>query len=430
MILEEETYKKFGYYSSDLSPKSKKKILAACDDCGKVRVLGKGDYRPLCKLCCHKGEKVKRICEQCGKEFEVWPSTVRIGKGKFCSRKCSQEASKKQVRRICEYCGKGFEVWPSKIRNGGGKFCSAKCKNESQKTKVKRICETCGKGFEVNPYEVKQGDGRFCSKSCARSGENNNKWKGGKVKRICEACGKEFEVYPYLINEGGGRFCSYKCMAKWRSENMKGESCPIWKPRVKCICEECGKEFEVKQSDIKNGGGKFCSNECHGKWRSEHIRGESSPTWKGGLVKRICEACSKEFEAKPSEIKKGNGRFCSIKCFSEWLSKHNRGENNPFWRGGISFEPYCEKFDEPFKEYIREKFGRICFLCPATEEENGQRLSVHHVNYDKDCLCNDNLTCQFVPLCRSCNARVNFNREEWEKKINNMLHNSLKGWYI
>ena len=39
MILEEETYRKFGYYPGDLKPKSNKKVLAMCDECEKVRVI-------------------------------------------------------------------------------------------------------------------------------------------------------------------------------------------------------------------------------------------------------------------------------------------------------------------------------------------------------------------------------------------------------
>ena len=57
MMLEEETYEKFGYYPSDLKPKSSKKILAACDDCGKIREIRKGNYHDFCRPCAQKGEK-------------------------------------------------------------------------------------------------------------------------------------------------------------------------------------------------------------------------------------------------------------------------------------------------------------------------------------------------------------------------------------
>ena len=57
MILEEETYEKFGYYPKDLKPKSHKKILAACDECGKIRELNKHNYSSLCKSCAERGKR-------------------------------------------------------------------------------------------------------------------------------------------------------------------------------------------------------------------------------------------------------------------------------------------------------------------------------------------------------------------------------------
>ena len=59
-ILEEETYKKFGYYPSDLSLYSGKKILATCDDCGKIRETSKHSYRSLCLSCANQTEERKQ----------------------------------------------------------------------------------------------------------------------------------------------------------------------------------------------------------------------------------------------------------------------------------------------------------------------------------------------------------------------------------
>ena len=86
MIDEEATFEKFGYYSTDLKPKSTKKIVAVCDDCGRVRVFRKQDYCALCRDCSYclhtgpkspnwKGGKIMRICESCGTKFPVYPRT-------------------------------------------------------------------------------------------------------------------------------------------------------------------------------------------------------------------------------------------------------------------------------------------------------------------------------------------------------------------
>jgi hypothetical protein len=57
MILEEAVFKKFGHYPSALKPYSHNPILAACDDCGKVRIASKHTYRARCRSCSKKGKK-------------------------------------------------------------------------------------------------------------------------------------------------------------------------------------------------------------------------------------------------------------------------------------------------------------------------------------------------------------------------------------
>lgn len=83
------------------------------------------------------------------------------------------------------------------------------------------------------------------------------------------------------------------------------------------------------------------------------------------------------------------------------------GNKNPNWNGGTSFEPYCTRFNEELKERIRERDNHTCQLCDA--KENGRKLSVHHVHYDKP-NCNPDL----IALCTGCNSRVNTNRDHYE----------------
>jgi G:T-mismatch repair DNA endonuclease (very short patch repair protein) len=210
MILEEETYKKFGYYPSDLKPQSGKKILAACDGCGKVREFGKSDYHTLCgscamKSCAKKGKnhpnwkggQVKRICKECGKEFETNRPAIKKGWGKFCSTKCAGVARSKL------YMGENSSNW-----KGG---------------KIKRICFECGKIFFVPKNQIKKEHGKYCSRKCvnlARSknycGKNNPSWKGGEIERICNTCGRKFGASLARIKKGGGKYCSYSCARRAR----------------------------------------------------------------------------------------------------------------------------------------------------------------------------------------------------------------------
>lgn len=104
------------------------------------------------------------------------------------------------------------------------------------------------------------------------------------------------------------------------------------------------------------------------------------------------------------------------------------------WKGGISFEPYCKKFNNAFKERVREYFGRTCTNCGRPEHENKVRsgkvwrLSVHHVNYDKQVCCNSNNP-WFVSLCISCHSLTNttYYREWWEEYFSKIIEEKYKG---
>ena len=93
---------------------------------------------------------------------------------------------------------------------------------------------------------------------------------------------------------------------------------------------------------------------------------------------------------------------------------HHCGGDAPNWQGGISNLPYCEKFDNDLKERVREFFNRCCYVCGKNEIENGRKLDIHHINYDKMVCCND-VKPLFVPLCMSCHRKTNGDRKYWEE---------------
>jgi hypothetical protein len=86
-----------------------------------------------------------------------------------------------------------------------------------------------------------------------------------------------------------------------------------------------------------------------------------------------------------------------------------RLSNNPAWRGGISFEPYPLGWNKTFKEQIRYRDGYKCQLCGCPEVECKVKLSIHHIDYNKNNLNMDNL----ISLCHNCHSKTGLNREYW-----------------
>jgi hypothetical protein len=90
-------------------------------------------------------------------------------------------------------------------------------------------------------------------------------------------------------------------------------------------------------------------------------------------------------------------------------AKERVGPKNPNWKNGISFLPYCPKFNDLLKEEIRDIFGRKCYICNKSEKENKKHLSIHHIDYNKNSICNGRRWA-FVPLCISCHLKTNGKR--------------------
>lgn len=120
---------------------------------------------------------------------------------------------------------------------------------------------------------------------------------------------------------------------------------------------------------------------------------------------------SEETMKRISEGHKGQIPWCAGKKLTEAhkrkLSQYRKGvyigEKHPNWRGGIAYLPYCPKFNNSLKEKIGIK-------------ENGKKLAIHHIHYDKP-NCNPDL----ITLCQKCNSKVNFDRDYYENYFMELL---------
>jgi len=112
--------------------------------------------------------------------------------------------------------------------------------------------------------------------------------------------------------------------------------------------------------------------------------------------------------------------------FSNYLLKHNPMKdpiiaNNPerikkislsLGGTGIPYElrEYPSIFSNDLKEKIRERDDRKCQLCGKLEYHCENKLTIHHIDYDKK----NNKECNLITLCVGCNTKVNTKRDYWE----------------
>jgi endogenous inhibitor of DNA gyrase (YacG/DUF329 family) len=251
---------------------------------------------------------------------------------------------------------------------------------------IVKHCLTCGKEFSVSNCLDKMGYGKYCSRSCFYDGLIKP-----EITRTCKHCGKGFTTTERRLKSGRGIYCSHECQYLARTH------------MVTRVCSYCGKTFLAHASEVKRDHAKFCSAKCASKDKQNRTL-------------KTCRVCGKPFEVLNSKLERHS--HCSKRCALVGRSETVKASgayaksNNPAWRGGTSYGPYCSKFNEEIKERVRDEFGRTCFLCPTTETENGQKLCVHHVDYNKSQGCKG-LKWGLIPLCRKCHAKTNHKMWYW-----------------
>ena len=231
------------------------------------------------------------------------------------------------------------------------------------KTKLQpKLCE-CGCGEYANPGY------RFIYNHHKRG---KNYWKSQEEPQLCECgCGEYAKPGNKYINGHYNRDEDY------------------WDPEPQSQLCECG------CGELAKPGKRF----IHG-----HYNKNRSPSDETRIKQKL--TAIKNWEDPERHIK---------------MSCRLLGITRDDWDGFGSV--YCELWCEELREHIRDKYNRICFICDKTEEENGQKLDVHHVDYNKDCDC-DGTECRLVPLCKSCHGKTTAgDREMWEDLIMDMLEN-------
>jgi hypothetical protein len=102
-----------------------------------------------------------------------------------------------------------------------------------------------------------------------------------------------------------------------------------------------------------------------------------------------------------------------------------KGENHPNWKGGLSFIPYCFKFNNRRRRSTRIFFGYDCLCCGKHVTENitkkGQTdLHVHHVDHDKEQGCNGR-PFNLVVMCDECHGKEQHKEQEYKEYLNKTL---------
>jgi len=198
-------------------------------------------------------------------------------------------------------------------------------------------------------------------------------------------------------------------------EERKGEKNPFY-----------GKKHtsETKEKISKNRKGKNIK-ESHWLYKKGYlVTGEKNSNY--GKNENLKGKKNPFYGKKHNETSKNKIRLFNIgKIVPEEIKEQIRkkmigtrcGDQNPAWKGGISYEPYCQSWtDKEYKESIKKRDGYKC-LNPECNKISNQ-LCLHHIDYNKKNCHPFNI----ITVCNSCNGKANKDREwhtQWYKAIIN-----------
>jgi hypothetical protein len=175
MIDNEATFEKFGYYANDLPKNSSRKIIAICDDCGKVREVKFSYYYILCIPCKYQQKNIliKNKINIKSRFKSKLKSKLNL-KPKFIKEE-DRFIPNTQIDRILTIEKFGYD--PLTLKGNLNKNICLVCKN------CKKI------RYVKYRYQYKN----LCQ-LCSVTGKNSSNWNGGTTNnKYCHLFNNEFK---------------------------------------------------------------------------------------------------------------------------------------------------------------------------------------------------------------------------------------------
>ena len=135
----------------------------------------------------------------------------------------------------------------------------------------------------------------------------------------------------------------------------------------KSYCLSCKKEFSVHAYKIKKGYGRYCSIKCFANDNYPKI-----------MVK--CKNCNREYRVPPSHPAKNRSIFCTKKCYT---AAQKKGLYPPWNKGTKTFDDkaYLKRYSPAYryklKKDVLNHYGHKCACCGETTFEF---LTLDHID--------------------------------------------------
>jgi hypothetical protein len=242
--------------------------------------------------------------------------------------------------------------------------------------------------------------------------------KKSKIIYYCKDCNKQISIHSALYGSGFCKSCINKrrihppdcqcCICKVKKGESIGKNNPMFGKKRPDLAER-NKLFRPDTKGEKNG--MFDNHNFSGEKASNYIDGRY-------LILHYCIDCGKELI-----------NYKATRCMTCASLFRMKIYGAPNYIHGHSFDPYPTEFNNKLKDIIRERDQHRCQICNKIQEDElkdlNHKLSVHHVDYNKNNCSYNNL----ISLCLKCHLKTNINRKYWEEILCPMVElNSLRIW--
>ena len=161
--------------------------------------------------------------------------------------------------------------------------------------------------------------------------------------------------------------------------------------------------LQIIMVTVESKGRQKQASTAKGRTQSEETRFKMRAAW---TLERKAKMTGENNPAKRPEVRAKLSAARKGKNLGMIAEKHPRSID------GRSSEPYCSRFNFQLKEQIRNRDNRTGVLCGKAEIQNGERLSVHHIDASKTQGCNGEKW-YLCALCRSCNTKPDTLQKEF-----------------
>ena len=181
-------------------------------------------------------------CQTCEKPFQIKPSRLASGRGKYCSRACTPNPLKlsegqrhsrwpesHQVERACETCQTLFTTSKSAVEIYGGKYCSRSCASKA-KTGINARAFKHGRSKDAD-YLVERAEARRAREVSAEGNFDN-----GDLNLLMRAQGGVCVYCRRAIGNGKGRV---KFTVDHKTPLIRGGT--NWPSNLQLLCSKCNR---------------------------------------------------------------------------------------------------------------------------------------------------------------------------------------------